>query len=120
LVQVSVPLFERVLSDLQRPLLPTRFKTELDWSPNGYDWAVPCIWPGGERPYPEDDEIAEDEVAYGAWLDEQPRVYPELLGKYSDQWDTVNQTVGLYGREIQVRINLYCAHSTLSLCPFRS
>jgi len=68
---------------------------------------IPCIWEDNEQPYPDDDDDIEgDDEAYEAWLDDQPKRYPELSGEYHDQWDTVQKTVSLHGRTLQVIVKL--------------
>jgi len=71
---------------------------------DGDEQAFPCIWGDGEQPYPDDEAIQDDDDAYSAWLDEQPKTYPELSDEYHGQWDTVQKTVRLHGRTLQVRI----------------
>lgn len=71
-------------------------------------WAIPCIWGNDEAPSPGSDDGIDydDDEAMDAWLDTQPQIYPELIGAYNGQWDSVKKNVSLNGQNLQVIVKL--------------
>ena len=105
ILRLALPMFERVLSDLLRPLLPIRISTS---GSRGYgDQYVPdCIWkksapiPGfaNEREYRVDPD--EWHVKY------LPRIpYPKK--KYGGDLKVMDSCVSLKGRTLQVIVKLH-------------
>jgi hypothetical protein len=111
-----VPLFERVLSDLRRPSLPWRVKSQKfkvgedsQGNPVEMDTAE-CVWMASDGEPPElgsDDEDvwATNESLY-AWYAKQNRNLPEARSQYVGDLDGVKKTVSLSESKIQVIVKL--------------
>ena len=97
LLQRAVPLWERVLSDLRRPLLPFRTKSVVG------DPLPDCIFEVGQL-------AIEDEVIHGdlnAWLSGVKMNLPEARERYTGDLDVMKTpTVSLKGSTIQCIIKL--------------
>lgn len=122
IIGLAIPLFERVLSDLRRPLLPWRIKTRPLRS-SLFDQSVdcaPCLW-GDEGEWPEptdDDDDSEDEEEplarsrelfdqdRNAWYAIQDKRLPEVKGSYDGDLEAVEKTVSLNGSTIQCIVKL--------------
>ena len=98
LLERAVPLWERVLSDMRRPLLPFRTKSKVEGS------LPDCLF--------EDDALEEDsDEEYGtdrsAWLSKKDLILPDAKEKYAGDLDIMKApTVSLKGTTIQCIIKL--------------
>jgi hypothetical protein len=118
-------MFERVLSDLKRPLTKLRMVTEQFWG--GYDLecprpqaAVGCIWahPKTGRstgpPDVPDDAVNSagdtwkkwSDADYGTWMQQQPKRLPNALSKYPGSLESIRETVSLRDTNIQMIVKL--------------
>lgn len=110
-VEKAVPMWERVLSDLRRPLSDLRMVT---YSSNSRDFSfnqldVQCVWgPDQERPYPEDDDEADDwdNEQWDEFYDNYPKELPEALPKYDGALDVIRVTESLKGKNLQIIVKL--------------
>lgn len=96
LVEASVPMYERVLSDLRRPLTVSRLDP------------IECIWEHG-MPWPSDEEFDNfpDREAESRFFDSQPKRLPKALaGGYTDALSLVEKTVDLTGQTLQIIVKL--------------
>ena len=98
LIERAVPLWERVLSDLRKPLLPLRTKSKVKGSLPG------CVFDGTYQP------DVEDEEAYGAnkdaWLSKMDLKLPDAKVYTGDLDAMKTPTVSLNGTTIQCIIKL--------------
>jgi len=97
-------MFERVLSDLLRPLLPTRVTLPGGRGPEG-DWDPDCIWENGV-PYPNsssEDEYNDDQ---DAWFAKHEFRIPDGKPKYNGELKVMNNRISLKGRTLQVLVKL--------------
>ena len=104
ILQHAIPMYERVLSDLLRPILPMRIATS-----DGRGWAgeetADCIWENG-IPYPSsasETEYYEDE---DAWYEKREFKIPDGRAKYDGDLDVTNNRLSLKGRTLQVIVKL--------------
>ena len=96
ILERAIPMFERVLSDLQRPLLPMRVMMS-----GGGD----CIWENG-IPYPSsssEDEYYNDQ---DAWLAKRAFRTPDGKKKYNGELQVMSNQTSLKGRTLQVLVKL--------------
>jgi len=96
ILEWALPMFERVLSDLLRPLLPMR----VAW-PDGRG----CIWEKG-IPYPSpssEDEYNEDR---DAWYAKREFRTPDAKGKYDGDLQAMKDRISLKGRTLQVIVKI--------------
>jgi len=96
ILQHALPMFERVLSDLLRPLLPTR----VAMSGTG-----DCIWEKGV-PHPSassEDEYYDDK---DAWFAKREFRTPDGRKKYNGDLQIMNDQISLKGRTLQVLVKL--------------
>ncbi|KAF9027233.1 hypothetical protein BDZ89DRAFT_1015748, partial [Hymenopellis radicata] len=117
LVTLAVPMFERVLSDLKRPLTKQRMVTEPKWSfrdmrPEQVH-GIPCIWQkGGKSTGPPEPRMygidwkGWESRDFEEWAKTIPKVLPEALDKYDGALGVVKQTVSLRGSTIQIIVKL--------------
>ncbi|KIY66112.1 hypothetical protein CYLTODRAFT_491743 [Cylindrobasidium torrendii FP15055 ss-10] len=112
LVGLAVPMWERVLSDLRRPLTALRMKVVTTMKER-YDsrGRVCCIWADEEgvynEPYPSDDECDDwEDERWDAWRDSLPKRLPEPLDEYNGALDAISKTVDLTESTIQVIVKL--------------
>ena len=75
----AVPMFERVLADLERPLLPLRIATS--GRRCGGNNIPDCIWEDG-IPYPDSSSEEEYEADPDKWLDRHPFRTPDAKESY--------------------------------------
>ena len=97
ILERALPMFERVLSDLLRPLLPMRVKM-----PSG---SGDCIWENGV-PYPcssSEDGYHDDK---DAWFAKQEFRTPDGKKKYSGDLRVMSNWISLKGRTLQVFVKL--------------
>ena len=103
-LQHALPMFERVLSDLLRPLLPMRVATS---GGNGSKDGgfVDCIWKNG---VPDPDSASEDELEEGssAWYAKHELNTPDARKKYDEDLNVMNNRIPLKGRTLQVIVKL--------------
>ena len=103
ILQLALPMFERVLSDLLRPLLPIRISTS-DGRGRRYHNVADCIWEDGaptpgfrsEREYQSDPD-----KWHTKYLPKIP--YPK---KYCGDLKVIGSLVSLKGRTLQVIVKL--------------
>lgn len=103
ILQHALPMFERVLSDVIRPLLPMRIATV------GTGWheeeTADCIW-GGDIPYPNsssEEEYVEDP---DKWLGKREFETPDAREEYDGDLEVMNDQISLKDRTLQVIIKL--------------
>jgi len=97
ILQRALPMFERVLSDLLRPLLPMRVTM-----PSG---SGDCIWEGGV-PYPNtssEDEYYDDK---DAWFAKREFRIPDGKKRYNGDLRIMDNQISLKGRTLQVLVKL--------------
>ena len=97
ILERAIPMFERVLSDLLRPLVPMRIATS---GVRGYgsEETVGCVWANG-IPYPS--PSSEDEH----YANHKLRT-PDARGKYDGNLQVMNNRISLKGRTLQVFVKL--------------
>ena len=104
ILQLALPMFERVLSDLLRPLLPMRIARSGGYRAGGED-SVDCVW-GKGAPYPSFRNGQEHEVNSDTWhAAYKPRI-PDAKKKYSGDLKAMSNQVSLKGRTLQVFVKL--------------
>ena len=101
ILERTLPMFERVLSDLRRPLLPMRIETtEVGHWPSPKFYSAPCLW-DDFPPWPEE----KDSTSLGDWFWTQnphiPRGRP-----YNGELEEIQKTVSLNGETIQCIVKL--------------
>ncbi|KAF8994623.1 hypothetical protein BDZ89DRAFT_1106228 [Hymenopellis radicata] len=118
LVTLAVPMFERVLADLKRPLSKQRMVTEpkgqFDHTDKGVTrfqvHGLPCIWQSHGESSGQPDDLA----MHPSWTDEEtaewcrnlPKKLPEALPTYDGALDVVKKMVSLKGGDIQIIVKL--------------
>jgi len=104
ILQRALPMFERVLSDLLRPLLPMRVATS---GVRGFGGAegIGCVWSNG-IPY---SDPSEDYCANYKFR------FPGVRGKYDGNLQGMNNRLSLKGRTLQVCVKI----ATIALTPER-
>ena len=106
LLERAIPLWERVLSDTRRPLLPFRTKSKVEGS------LPDCLF--ADTDDVELDSGDEYETDIHAWLSETDLKLPDAREKYTGDLDVMKTpTVSLKGTTIQCIIKL--AHIVLTL-----
>ena len=107
IVERAIPLFERVLSDLRRPLLPWRIASERQTPrfPTYTDESACCIWPGDPQ-IPDEEEEDEFNENPDAWYAKYPKILPQVKGPYEGDLKLIEKTVSLNGTTIQCIIKL--------------
>jgi len=99
LLERAIPLWERVLSDTRRPLLPFRTKSKVAGS------LPDCLFADTEQPYEDSDE--EHDMDRDAWLSQMDLRLPDAKEKYAGDLDVMKTpTVSLKGTTIQCIIKL--------------
>jgi len=104
ILQRALPMFERVLSDVIRPLLPMRIATSgsRGW---GDEETADCIWDGG-IPYPNSSSEEEYEDDPDEWLGKRGFNTPDAREKYDGDLEIMNDQISLKGQTLQVIIKL--------------
>ena len=106
----AVPMFERVLSDVIRPLHPMRIVTSGLRGCGGEETAD-CIWEN-DIPYPNSSSEEEyDEDPY-KWYEKRKFKIPNARGKYDGDLEVMNDRLSLKGRTLQVITKLANIHLT--------
>ena len=101
LLERAIPLWEHVLSDIRRPLLPFRTKSEVEGT------LPDCILGRFDRPYVHDSEEEEYYADKNVWLSKQDLKLPDAREKYTGDLDVMRTpTVSLKGTTIQCIIKL--------------
>ena len=101
-LRCALPMFERVLSDAIRPLLPMRIVTSggVGW---GGEETADCIWEGD---IPCANSSSEEEYAddRDAWLEKRKfkHITPDAREKYDGDLEIMNDRISLKGRTLQV------------------
>ncbi|KAF9643802.1 hypothetical protein BDM02DRAFT_3181715 [Thelephora ganbajun] len=119
LLERAVPLWEHVLSDLRRPLLPFRTESEAE------DTAPSCLFADAVEPDLDSDKEDEYDADGDAWLSKQHLKLPDARDKYTGDPDVMKTpTISLKGTTIQCIIklvNIYydCENITSSRLAFR-
>ena len=100
ILERALPMFERVLSDLLRPLLPMRIARS-----EGRGVGASCIWETG-IPYPSpssEDEYNEDR---DAWYAKRAFRTPDAKAKYDGDLQVMNNRISLKGQTLQVIVKI--------------
>ena len=101
ILQLALPMFERVLSDLLRPLLPMRVTTS-GGSEFGAEGVIGCIWENG---IPNSNPPSESEGGSGSRYTSKFRL-PDARNQYGGDLEVMNDRVSLKGRTLQVIVTL--------------
>ena len=102
-LQHALPMFERVLSDLLRPLLPIRVATPSQGFRGGE--GVGCIWGNGthyRNPSSEDEYYRNKDI----WYADLELRTPEAKGMYDGDLQVMNNRLSLKGQTLQVHVKL--------------
>ena len=104
ILQRALPMFERVLSDAIRPLLPMRIVSSgrRGW---GGEETAECIW-DGDIPYPNPSSEEEYEENPDEWLGKHKFNTPDAREKYDGDLEVMNDQISLKGRTLQVIVKL--------------
>ena len=105
ILQHAVPMFERVLSDLLRPLLPMRIATSGDRGRYSGELTADCIWEDG-IPYPNSSSEEEYDNDQDAWFDKRGFKTPDARGGYDGDLAVMEDRISLNGRTLQVIVKL--------------
>ena len=105
ILQHALPMFERVLSDLLRPLLPMRIATLAGSRKSKDGGTVDCIWKKG-MPYP--NPRSQDGVGEGssAWYAKHKFNTPNAKKKYGGDLKVMDERICLKGRTLQVIVTM--------------
>lgn len=105
IVQCALPMFERVLSDVIRPLLPMRIAVASPhhWGPD--EETADCIWDDG-IPYPNSSSEDEYEGDPGKWLGKRKFETPDAREEYNGDLKVMNEQISLKDRTLQVIVKL--------------
>ena len=106
ILQRAIPMFERVVSDLTRPLLPMRIVTSGGRGFLGEETAD-CIWDDG-IPYPGSNSSSEEEYNADpdAWRDKRGFKTPNARESYDGDLEVMKDQLSLKGRTLQVIVKL--------------
>ena len=104
ILQHALPMFERVLSDVLRPLHPMRITTSglRGW---GGEETADCIWEGG-IPYPNSSSEEEYEEEPTKWFAKRKFNTPDAREKYDGDLEVMDDRLSLRGRTLQVIVKL--------------
>ena len=104
ILQHALPMFERVLSDVIRPILPMRIATSggLGWN---NEETADCIWDDG-IPYPDSPSQDEYDDDPEGWLEKHRFDTPDAREKYDGDLEVMNDRISLRGRTLQVIVKL--------------
>jgi len=109
ILQCALPMFERVLSDAIRPLLPMRIATS-----GGRGWrdeeTADCIWGGGTPPGPESSSEHEFYSDEEGWFERRRHRFnfntPDARESYDGDLEVMKDRISLKGRTLQVIVKL--------------
>ena len=102
ILQCAIPMFERVLSDLVRPLLPMRIATSCRGL-NGEETAH-CIWEDDPDPYISSEiEYEEDPEE---WFNTRGPKTPDARDRYDGDLGVMKDRFSLRGRTLQAIVKL--------------
>ena len=104
ILQHALPMLERVLSDLLRPLLPMRIAAAA-LRGFGVGETVECIWKDGV-PYPGPSSEGEYYERKDAWYAKHEFRTPDAKGNYDGDLQAMNNRISLKGRTLQVFVKL--------------
>ena len=105
-LQYAVPMFERVLSDLLRPLLPMRVASSAGHSSSSEEGTIDCIWEyDGYCEAESEDEDAFNDDPEG-WYTRQEFSTPDARKEYRGDLEIIGDQVSLKGRTLQVIVRL--------------
>ena len=104
ILQCAVPMFERVLSDLLRPLLPMRVATSAGHR-SSVEGVIDCIWQNGV-PHPDSESEDEFDDNPDAWYTKHEFSTPDARKKYGGDLGAMADQVSLKGRTLQVIVRL--------------
>ncbi|KAF9643672.1 hypothetical protein BDM02DRAFT_3104103 [Thelephora ganbajun] len=104
ILQHALPMFERVLSDVIRPLLPMRIATS-GGRGLGDEETADCIW-GDGIPYPNSSSEEEYDEDPDRWLEKYTFKTPDAREKYDGDLEVMNDRLSLKGRTLQVIVKL--------------
>ena len=104
ILQRAIPMFERVLADLTRSLLPMRIATDArGWAG---EKAADCIWENG-MPSPNPSSREEFEEDCQGWLEKQyPIRTPDARETYGGDLAVMKDRISLKDRTLQVIVKL--------------
>ena len=105
ILQHAIPMFERVLSDVLRPLHPMRIATSGRVRGWGGEETADCIW-GDGIPNPTSSSEEEYDDDPDTWLAKQKFSTPDAREKYDGDLGVATDTLSLKGRTIQVIVKL--------------
>lgn len=118
LVACAVPLWERVLSDLRRPLIKFRIETVAVDSPDNrarqYD--APCLWVDNGSPMAHQlrrrGDLGAMQADIDEWFETHPRRLPDALPTYDGALERIRDApkVSLKGRTLQVVVDMSSVH----------
>ena len=101
LLERAIPLWERVLSDTSRLLLPFRTRSNVEGT------LPDCLFGDEDPPYVNDSDEEEYDEDRDAWLSKQDMKLPDAREKYTGDLDVMKTpTVSLKGTTIQCIIKL--------------
>lgn len=113
LVERAVPMFERVLSDLRRPLSKQRMRVDGNDVYHRYQGKVGCVFVDEDGrssgpAYPPDDINCGswETEEFEAWYKTLPLRLPEVYGPYDGALDRIRKTVSLTGSTVQLIVKL--------------
>ena len=105
ILQRALPMFERVLSDLLQPLLPTRIVTSSGGRGPNVAGTADCVWQKC-IPYPnpisEDDYYKNKDTLYAG----REFRTPDARGKYDGDLQAMSNRISLKNRTIQIFVKL--------------
>ena len=106
ILQRTIPMFERVLSDTIRPLLPMRILTSSHHGWGGVETAN-CIWgyPDG-IPYPSSSSEVEYDDDSDTWYEKHDLKIPDAREHYGGDLEVIKDQISLKGRTLQVIVKL--------------
>lgn len=103
ILQYAIPMFERVLSDAVRPLLPMRIATSCrGWN---REESAECIWED-DIPYPGSSSEEEYEEDRDKWFYKRGFKTPNARDRYDGDLGVMKDRFSLKGRTLQVIVKL--------------
>ena len=105
ILQHATMMFERVLSDLLRPLLPMRIETFGTLGRLTNKPTAECIWEDG-IPYPNSSSEEEYDEDPDSWYDKKSFKTPDARESYGGDLEAMKDRISLKGRTLQVIVKL--------------